>query len=92
MNKDAIEQEIGRLRRRLRDLDAERTDLEAALAELDRQQSALDQFGRSLPFDGATVTNSSPTSEKIALLRSLFAGRPDVFPVRWENRKTGRTG
>ena len=26
------------------------------------------------------------------LFRRLFAGRPDVFPVRWENRKTGRSG
>jgi hypothetical protein len=22
----------------------------------------------------------------------LFAGRPDVFPARWENRRTGRAG
>jgi hypothetical protein len=22
----------------------------------------------------------------------LFAGRPDVFPVRWENKKAGRSG
>ena len=71
MNKDAIEQEMGLLRRRLRELETERTDLEAALAELERQQSALDQLGRSLPFEGATVTDSSPTSEKIALFRGL---------------------
>jgi hypothetical protein len=30
--------------------------------------------------------------EKVELFRQLFAGRPDVFPVRWENRKDGRTG
>ena len=26
------------------------------------------------------------------MFRRLFAGRPDVFPVRWENRKAGRSG
>lgn len=30
--------------------------------------------------------------EKIALFRSLFFGRQDVFAVRWENPKTGRSG
>ena len=30
--------------------------------------------------------------EKVALFRSLFFGRQDVFAVRWENPKTGRSG
>jgi seryl-tRNA(Sec) selenium transferase len=68
---DAIKQEMGRLRRRLRDLDAERTDLEVTLAALERQQSALDRPARSLPSEGATVTTNSPASEKIALFRGL---------------------
>jgi len=72
---DAIKQEMGRLRRRLRDLDAERTDLEVTLAALERQQSALDQPARSLPSAGATVTSSSPASAKIALFRGLCGCR-----------------
>ena len=43
-------------------------------------------------FADAPVTNSSPSVEKIGLFRRLFAGRPDVFPVRWENKNTGRSG
>ncbi len=39
-----------------------------------------------------TVTASSPAKEKIALFRGLFAGRLDVFPVRWRNAKTGKSG
>ena len=31
-------------------------------------------------------------AEKIALFRSLFRGRDDVFPVLWTNTRTGRTG
>jgi superfamily II DNA or RNA helicase/very-short-patch-repair endonuclease len=34
---------------------------------------------------------SSPT-EKIALFRSLFRGREDVYPRRFESRKTGKSG
>ncbi|MDP1964828.1 MAG: hypothetical protein Q8K93_21810, partial [Reyranella sp.] len=30
--------------------------------------------------------------DKIALFRRLFRGRVDVFPVRWENKKTGISG
>ena len=31
-------------------------------------------------------------AEKVALFRSLFRGRDDVFPRRWENPKTGKAG
>ncbi len=31
-------------------------------------------------------------AEKVALFRSLFRGRDDVFPRRWENAKTGKAG
>ena len=37
------------------------------------------------------VTNHSGVGEKIRLFRSLFRGREDVYPVRWENQK-GRAG
>jgi hypothetical protein len=40
----------------------------------------------------ASVTNHSPPLEKIVLFRSLFRGREDVYPRRFENRKTGRSG
>lgn len=39
-----------------------------------------------------SVHNRSTTSEKIALYRSLFRGRQDVYPVRFESRKTGKQG
>jgi superfamily II DNA or RNA helicase len=38
------------------------------------------------------VTTASPTAEKIALFRSLFRGREEVFPRRWENPKSGKSG
>jgi very-short-patch-repair endonuclease len=38
------------------------------------------------------VTQSSPAHVKIALFRSLFRGREDVHPRRFESRKTGKSG
>jgi len=38
------------------------------------------------------VHRLSPPASKIALFRSLFRGRDDVYPRRFENRKTGRSG
>lgn len=39
-----------------------------------------------------SVTHLSSALEKIALFRSLFRGREDVYPRRFESRKTGRSG
>ena len=38
------------------------------------------------------VSNTSEPAAKIALFRSLFCGRQDVYPRRFESRKTGRAG
>lgn len=40
----------------------------------------------------AGVNQHSPAEAKIALFRSLFHGREDVYPRRFESRKTGRAG
>src|SRR5438445_12005685 len=38
------------------------------------------------------VHRSSPTESKISLFRTLFRGRDDVYPRRFESRKTGKAG
>ena len=38
------------------------------------------------------VNQSSSSQAKIALFRSLFRGREDVYPRRFESRKTGKSG
>ena len=42
-------------------------------------------------LDGS-VSQSSSSQAKIALFRSLFLGREDVYPRRFESRKTGKAG
>ena len=41
---------------------------------------------------GPFVHQLSSPEEKIALFRSLFRGREDVYPRRFESRKTGKSG
>ncbi len=85
---DTCAGEAARIRERLALLDAERADLEKRLAELARSTSM--QLANASP--GGTVTNRSPTNDKIALFRTLFGGREDVYPRRWENAAKGKAG
>jgi superfamily II DNA or RNA helicase len=86
--------EIQRIRARLMSLEAERAELEARHDELTRRRALLPRADRHsvLAVNAPTVTAASGTADKVALFRRLFVGRPDVFPVRWDNRKTGRSG
>ena len=80
--------EAALIRERLARLDDEKAALEARLAEVEAARSEQ-QKG---PQPKGPVTNRSAAREKIALFRSLFRGREDVFPRRWENARTGKAG
>lgn len=43
-------------------------------------------------ISGATVAQQSSSKDKIKLFRSLFKGRDDVYPKRWENSKSEKSG
>ena len=86
--------EINCIRARLASLEAERDELEGSLAEIERRRAAAPTI-RHCPVQAANnpnVTTTSPIADKVALFRRLFAGRSDVFPLRWENQKTGKSG
>ena len=85
--------EIARIRQQLSAMDAERAVLQRNLDALElRLNSVETTTHESDGFADAAVTNNSPSSEKVGLFKQLFAGRPDVFPVRWENKRSGRSG
>lgn len=88
MTRETGEVEIAALRHQLQALDQERQRLAARLEELERTQVEPPFAASAKP----PVTNSSQAAEKIALFRQLFGGRTDVFPARWDNPKTGRSG
>jgi hypothetical protein len=50
------------------------------------------ESARILAPSGQLVTRDSSPDAKIQLFRSLFRGRTDVFPIRFESLKTGRSG
>lgn len=52
----------------------------------------MDTLVRLPVFHQTGVNQHSPAEAKIALFRSLFHGREDVYPRRFESRKTGRAG
>ena len=80
--------EIAAIKKRLNHLDAEKAELEERLATL---LAPNDSENDKQQLSG-NVTNQSGPSEKIALFRSLFLGREDVFPKRWQNTRTGKSG
>lgn len=89
-----IDLNIERIRARMAAIEAERVELEAVLRDLLSRRLAKPPEIRqaNTVTDATIVTTASPGAEKIALFRRLFTGRPDVFPVRWENQKTAKSG
>jgi superfamily II DNA or RNA helicase len=88
-----IEQRITEIEAELSDLDHRRSQFLNELALLRRellQNNSLTQL--KLHFQQSSINNQSPQEEKICLFRSLFNGREDVFPRRFENIKTGKSG
>ena len=79
-------QDLASLRARLAQLDAERAALSAEIERLAQAEPRTEAPG------DAPVNGHSPPAAKIALFRGLFRGRTDVYPVRWENPNTGRSG
>ena len=79
--------------RELEALDAKRAALQNSIRQLNHLKQAIadEQF----PFDRlfeSNVTNDSNEEQKIALFRSLFRGREDVYPRRFESKRTGKSG
>ncbi|MCX6096615.1 MAG: DEAD/DEAH box helicase family protein [Candidatus Bipolaricaulota bacterium] len=87
--------EIAREEQRLALLRSELEERAARLTALHGELSSLPpgQIGAlSLATPAPTVPAPTSNAEKIKLFRRLFRGREDVFPRRWENPKTGRSG
>ena len=47
---------------------------------------------KAAPPVSVSTDRSSPREAKIALFRSLFAGREDVYALRWDNERTSKSG
>ena len=84
---------IADLQKRLAELDRERESVLTALEQLKLQcEPELQAASSPQLLADAAATSILSNADKVTLFRSLFRGREDVFPRRWENRKTGKTG
>jgi hypothetical protein len=84
-NRSEIEEEIGAAQK-------EMTALELKKIELQDKIRQLKILSQSIPYLPLAPTKDASQKEKIALFRSLFRGREDVFPRRFESKKTGKSG
>ena len=81
--------ELQRLHARLAALDSERVALEARLEQLTQPPPIIES---AVVHVAGPVTDASTPAEKLAAFGSFFAGRRDVYPIRWESAKSGRSG
>jgi hypothetical protein len=89
-----IDVRISELVARLTELERERAEIVAEINTLRSVQSEGIAAIKMVPSARAEnpIDRNSTIKQKIALFRQLFRGRSDVFPIRWENRTTGRSG
>ena len=92
--KEELEPEIIREELRLAALKAEVETTTTRLAALREQLAAYPLTRVIVPPEASPATAVAPATNaaKVALFRSLFRGREDVFPRRWENAKKGKSG
>jgi len=86
--------EISAVEQKLSELKAETRLAEEKLNSLKHTLQNLEGF-QSVGTDPSTPDSSHPhhtAEEKVALFRSLFRGRNDVYPRMWINSKTGKKG
>ncbi len=97
MDKDRTEdpeQLLAEAEAELEQLNQRRQELTARIAvlreEVERSGNQLAKSGAD--YTSAPVTLYSSEKEKINLFRLLFRGREDVYPKRFESRRTGKSG
>ena len=74
-------------------LDEKRKELQARIEQLKAQkQSIADEQLQFVRLSESNVTNDSTQEQKIALFQSLFRGREDVYPRRFESKRSGKSG
>ena len=93
-NLDEIDRLLAETEGELARLNTRRAELLAQITALQREKTELlyTQEAPSQSPNLPSVTNQSPQEAKVALFRSLFRGREDVYPKRFESLKTGKTG
>lgn len=89
----SIEKQIKAAEKELATLKKEKIKLEYKIKHLKGLQQSIAE--ESSPFYHnfkTSITSESTEEQKVMLFRSLFRGREDVFPKRFESKRTGKSG
>jgi superfamily II DNA or RNA helicase len=88
----ALDFELRELRREVERLRAENARLQKLVGVTGPLVS--DRPSQAVLFTppASAVTSRASAAEKVRLFRTLFAGRDDVYAVRWDNARSGRSG
>src|SRR5215467_11485951 len=90
---DSLNKEFAELQKRLDELDRERANVLTAIEQLQHRRVAKVKHAPSSRDEGNAPRGAAlSNTEKVELFRSLFRGRDDVFPLRWQNSKSGKSG
>ena len=82
---------ITREEKRLSELDALRRSVAVRLDELRAMRDGASSCQSDAVVQAAT-DSAWPSQRKLVLFASLFRGREDIFPTRWEKPEKGRSG
>ena len=92
-NLSDIDKQINTVKEELTALKVRKAELQDRINRLQGlKQSIADE---QLPFNQKSesyLTNESTDEQKIIFFRSLFRGREDVYPRRFESKRTGKSG
>ena len=93
-NRQVLRAEIVKRHAELSALDRQRQMARDELGRLESELAALDDLRSGVRPDGVGPGRAAPETpaKKVALFRSLFRGREDVYPKLWSNAKSCRTG
>ena len=90
--RNAIITRLSEFEARLQAIDWERKNLIDEISELKSALAEIINSSTSSDPTACPINYQSPLHEKIALLRSLFRGREEVYPRLWTSKKTGAKG
>jgi superfamily II DNA or RNA helicase len=92
--REELTSEIRHEEERIASLRVEMEECTSRLNELREEMASLPPELVVIAQAPAPALSATPitSAEKVFLFRSLFRGREDVFPRRWENQKNGRSG
>jgi len=91
-DKNAILSAIANIESRLKEIDSKRDHMIKDLSRLKRALTEIETSAKNPCNSASSLNIPFPLESKIALFRSLFRGREDVYPKLWISMKSGAKG